>query len=140
VVKFAGSYLTKIGVQVGAFYRWNSGAYASLTALDTSRNLPIQVPVGQEYEFNGATEQWIADNAVGSLQNPSWGQLDLRLEYKRRLAGLGTEVFVDIFNVSDNQTAIRNQDLLAGSGGVAFGEALTFNTPRRFFLGARLSF
>jgi hypothetical protein len=140
VLKFAGSYMTRIGVQLGAFYRWNSGAYASLTALDTGRNLPIQVEVGDEYEFNGATTQWIADNAVGALQNPSWGQLDLRVEYKRQFAGLGTEVFVDIFNVSDNQTAIRNQDLLAGTGEVGFGEALTFNTPRRFFLGARLSF
>jgi len=49
-------------------------------------------------------------------------------------------VFVDVFNVTDNQTAIRNQDLLAGSGGVLFGQGLTFNTPRRFFLGGRLSF
>jgi hypothetical protein len=55
--------------------------------------------------------------------------------------GLGTEVFVDIFNVLNGQGAIRNQDLLAGSGGIAFGQPLRYQEPpRRFFLGARLSF
>ena len=138
ILKFAGSYLTNIGVQLGAFYRWNSGSFASRTALDTSRNLPIQVDV--PYVFNGATEAWIAENAVGGLQNPAWGQLDLRAEYKKTFGGLGTEFFVDVFNVFNNQDAIRNQDLLAGSGGIAFGEAIRWVDPQRFFLGARLSF
>jgi hypothetical protein len=138
IVKVAGSYMTKVGVELGANYRWNSGSYSTRSALDTARNLPIQVAV--PYVFNGAEEAWIADNAVGALQNPSWGQLDLRAQYKRTFAGLGTEFFVDVFNVTDNQSSIRNQDLLAGSGGIAFGEALRFNDPRRFFLGARVSF
>ena len=75
------------------------------------------------YVFNGATERWIADGAVGSLVNPSWGQFDLRVQYKHRMMGLGTEVFVDIFNVFDGQGSIRNQDLVAGTGGIAFGAA-----------------
>jgi hypothetical protein len=138
IIKFAGSYMTPIGVELGANYRWNSGSFSSLTALDTQRNLPIQV--SDAYEFNGATEFWIADDAIGSLQNPSWGQLDLRVQHKRTIAGLGTEVFMDVFNVTNNQQSLRNQDLVAGSGGIAFGEPLRFNDPRRFFLGARLSF
>ena len=60
--------------------------------------------------------------------------------YKRRVGGLGTEVFVDIFNVLNSQDAIRNQDLVAGDGGNAFGTPIRFQDPRRFFLGARLSF
>jgi hypothetical protein len=127
-----------VGVELGANYRWNSGSYSTRSALDTARNLPIQVAV--PYVFNGAEEAWIADNAVGALQNPSWGQLDLRAQYKRTFAGLGTEFFVDVFNVTDNQSSIRNQDLLAGSGGIGFGEPLRFTDPRRFFLGARVSF
>ena len=83
---------------------------------------------------------WIAAGAVGSLQNPSWGQFDLRAQYKRRIWAVGTELFVDIFNVFDDQDSIRNQDLVAGPGGIAFGEPLRFLDPRRFFLGARLSF
>ena len=77
---------------------------------------------------------------IGSLPNPEWGQLDLRAEYKKTFGGLGTEFFVDIFNVANNQDAIRIQDLVAGSGGTAFMEPTRFLDPRRFFLGARLSF
>ncbi len=140
IFKFSGSYMTPVGVELGANYRWYAGSYASLTALDTGRNLPIQVAEEDAYEFNGATERWIADGAVGSLQNPSYGQFDLRAQYKRRVGGLGTEVFVDIFNVLNSQDGIRNQDLVAGDGGNAFGTPIRFQDPRRFFLGARLSF
>ena len=141
IFKFSGSYMTPIGVELGANYRWFAGSYASKTALDTGRNLPIQVPAGSEYVFNGATERWIADGAVGSLVNPSWGQFDVRVQYKHRMMGLGTEVFMDIFNVFDGQGSIRNQDLVAGTGTVAFGAPLRYQEPpRRAFLGARLSF
>ncbi len=53
---------------------------------------------------------------------------------------VGTEFFVDIFNVLDNQDSIRDQDLVAGAGGTAFGQPIRFLDPRRFFLGARLTF
>jgi hypothetical protein len=141
ILKFSGSYMTPVGVELGANYRWFAGSYASRTVLDTGRNLPVPVALSERYEFNGATTQWIAEGAVGSLVNPSYGQFDLRAQYKRRIMGLGTEVFVDIFNVLDAQGPIRNQDLLAGSGGIAFGQPLRYQEPpRRFFLVARLSF
>jgi len=140
LVKLVGSYMTPIGIELGANYRWNSGSISSRTALDTGRNLPIQISESEQYESNGATTQWIAAGAVGGLQNPSWGQLDLRSQYRRKLMGVGTEVFVDIFNVTNDQNSIRNQDLVAGSGGIAFGQPLRFLDPRRFFLGARISF
>ena len=88
-------------------------------------------------------ERWLEPDSIGSIQNPSWGQLDLRVQYKLRLPqayGLGAEFFADIFNVFNNQDSIRNQDLVAGAGGTAFGEPIRFIDPRRFFLGARLVF
>ena len=39
-----------------------------------------------------------------------------------------------------DQAAIREQDLLGGDGVFAFGEENAWVEPRRFFLGARLSF
>ena len=60
--------------------------------------------------------------------------------YNYRFAGYRVELFADIFNVFDNQDAIRNQDLQAGEGGVPFGDGIRFTPPRRMFLGARLSF
>ena len=40
----------------------------------------------------------------------------------------------------DNQDATRNQDLLAGAGGIDFGDGIRFTSPRRVFLGLRLNF
>jgi hypothetical protein len=140
VLKFAGSYLFPVGVEFGAAYRWNSGTIASRTAIDSGRNLPVQVPA-PGYVYAGVLERWLEPDAIGSLQNPSWGTLDLRAQYKYRFnQGFGTEFFVDIFNVFDNQDAIRNQDLVAGAGGTPFGDGIRFIDPRRFFLGARMTF
>ena len=64
----------------------------------------------------------------------------MRVEYNRKFGKAGAELFVDMFNVLNNQDSTRNQDLVAGTGGVAFGDGDPFSDPRRFFLGARLSF
>jgi hypothetical protein len=138
--KAAASYQFKFGLQVGGFFRWNSGALASRTFRASGRNLPIEVEANEPFEFAGIVERWIAPNTVGALTNPSYGLLDLRLEYNRRFGKVGGELFVDIFNVTNNQNSTRDQDLVAGSGGVAFGQSLSFNDPRRVFLGARFSF
>jgi Carboxypeptidase regulatory-like domain len=138
VFKAAGSYMLNMGLEFGAAYRWNAGTLASKTRLASSRNLPI---FGPQFEYAGFLANWIPADTVGSLENPSWGQFDLRVQYKRPLAGrVGAEFFVDIFNVFDNQDSIRNEDLVAGSGGTAFGEPIRFNDPRRFFLGTRVTF
>jgi hypothetical protein len=138
IFKAAGSYMFQTGIELGAAYRWNSGTVASRTALASGRNLPIE---GITFDFAGINSvNWIEADAVGGLQNPNWGTFDLRAQYKRTFAGLGTEFFVDVFNVLDNQDSIRDQDLVAGSGGTAFGEPIRFLDPRRFFLGARVTF
>jgi hypothetical protein len=53
---------------------------------------------------------------------------------------VNAQVFMDLFNAFNNQDPIRNQDILAGEGGNAFGEGIRWNKPRRIFLGARLNF
>jgi hypothetical protein len=136
--KAAASYQFPFGIQLGGAYRWNSGTLASRTTLSSSRNLPIESDV--PFEFAGITEHWIPPNTVGALTNPSFGLLDLRVEYNRKFGKAGAELFVDIFNVFNNQDSTRNQDLVAGSGGVLFGNPLFYSDPRRAFLGARLSF
>ena len=77
---------------------------------------------------------------MGTLRNPSYGIVDVRLLYNYRLADYRLELFADVFNLLDNQDAIRNQDLLAGAGGNAFGDGIRFTPPRRVFIGARLNF
>jgi len=138
--KAAGSYHFDFGLLLGAFYRWNSGTLASRTFLASGRHLPNRVSAAEAFDYAGITTRWLAEDSVGSLGNPSWGQLDLRVEYKKRYGGVLTEIFVDVFNVFDKQGSIRDQDLVAGAGGIAFGEPVLYLDPRRFFLGARLSF
>jgi hypothetical protein len=138
VFKMAGSYMFPIGIELGAAYRYNAGTLASRTRFASNRNLPIR---GEIIEFAGiSTVEWIPPDTVGALENPNWSQLDLRAQYKRTFGGLGTEVFVDVFNVFDSQKSTRDQDLVAGRGGTDFGEPIRFLDPRRFFLGARVTF
>ena len=66
--------------------------------------------------------------------------MNLRVQYERQIAGVTAEGFIDLFNVANNQTAIRNQDLVAGQGSSAFGDAIQWQPPRRAFLGVRLRF
>jgi hypothetical protein len=141
LLKGAGSYTFPFGLQLGGTFTWNSGTAASRTFLASARNLPLRVPTEQAFEFAGFTTRWLAPDAVGSLENPSWGQVDLRAQYNRRIMGeTSVEFFVDLFNVMNAQGSIRNQDLVAGSGGKAFGDPILWVNPRRAFLGARVKF
>lgn len=139
LVKLAGSYHFDNGIVLGGQYRWNSGTIASRTFSASRRNLPLRVPTGEEFEFAGINSRWLASDSVGSLENPSWGTLDFRLQYNRSMGNFEGEFFLDSFNVFDEQGSIRNQDLVAGSGAGAFGEGIQFVPPQRYFLGVRFS-
>ena len=141
LLKGALSYSFQFGLQLGGVFNWNSGTFASRTFLASGRNLPVRVSTQEAYTYTGVTERWIAPDTVGALENPGWGTVDLRAQYNLRLPGnTAVEFFVDLFNIADNQGAIRNQDLVAGSGSTAFGDEIQWITPRRAFLGARLKF
>lgn len=156
--KVAATYQFDNGIQIGGKYRWNSGVIASRTFRASGRNLPIfdvdepapgnSTPVapiqfagGDGFGVAGNSGEWLSPFAVGSVENPSYGLLDLRFSYLWRISGSWeADFFVDVFNVLDEQEITRSQDLVAGGAGAAFGEGIDFNEPQRFFLGARLRF
>jgi len=141
LLKGAASYQFDFGLQLGGTFNWNSGTVASRTFLASGRNLPIRVPAAEAFEFAGYRTRWLAPDAVGSLTNPSWGQIDLRAQYNRRIIeAASVEFFVDLFNVLNTQDPVRNQDLVAGQGTKAFGNPILWVNPRRAFLGARVKF
>ena len=141
LLKGAGSYTFPFGLQLGGTFTWNSGTVASRTFLASGRNLPLRVPATEAFEFAGFTSRWLAPDSVGTLENPSWGQVDLRAQYNRRIMReASVEFFVDLFNIANSQGSIRNQDLVAGSGGKAFGDPILWVNPRRAFLGTRVKF
>ncbi|MBW3672368.1 MAG: TonB-dependent receptor, partial [Acidobacteria bacterium] len=140
IFKVAGSMRLLDRLELGAVYNWNSGTAASRTFRASRRNLPIRVPAGEEFEFAGFENRWIAPGTVGELENPSYGVLDLRAEYGLPVWRTELEMFVDVFNATDEQSTIRQQDLVTGLGGNAFGDAIQWVPPRRFFVGARVNF
>lgn len=135
--KAAGSYTTVFGLELGATYRWNSGAIVNKTQFASSRRLPIQGPA---FDFNGTVDNWVPENTIGAVQNPSWGQMDTRIQYVRRMGRATGEAFLDIFNITNNQGAVRIQDLVAGTGGVAFEQPFQWLNPRNAFIGFRVRF
>ncbi len=138
LAKVSATYRFAMGLEVGGFYRWSSGNLANTASRAGGAYLPIR---DAPSEFAGITRRWIAPDAVGSLTNPSWGLLDLRVQYYINQFGrVRGQIFMDVFNVADNQDSIRNLELVEGQGGIAFGEGILFNLPRRLFVGARLMF
>jgi hypothetical protein len=141
LLKGGGSYTFNMGLQLGAIFNWNSGTFASRTFLASGRNLPFRVSAAEAFSYAGITERWIAPDTVGALEKPSWGTVDVRAQYNRRIVDdMAVEFFVDIFNIANNQGSIRDQDLVAGSGSTAFGDPIQWVTPRRAFIGARFKF
>ena len=141
LAKGAASYTFDFGLQLGGTFSWNSGTVASRTFLASGRNLPVRVPAAEAFQYAGYTNRWLAADSVGSLENPAWGKVDLRAQYNLRVTDdANAEFFVDLFNITNNQSSIRNQDLVAGSGGNAFGSEILWVEPRRAFFGARVKF
>jgi hypothetical protein len=140
LLKLQGSYHFDFGLVLGGTYRWNSGAYQNRTFLAFNRHLPVG---GGDFVFNGAVDEfagWAQPGAVGGVENPSYGVLDLSASYNRDFGPVGTEFFLTVFNATDDQDAVRTQDLAAGEGGVAFGEPVDWIDPRSITIGVRLSF
>jgi len=139
LAKMAGSYRWDNGFEVGATYTWNSGTLYSITEAAGARHLPV--PVDTAYEFKGVTDFWLRDNVVGSQESPSYGTLNARAKYVVEFGkGFETEFFLDIFNLLDDQAPNREQDLDGGDGVYSFGQPNSWVLPRRFYLGARMSF
>ncbi|AWL13388.1 Protein oar [Saliniradius amylolyticus] len=139
LVKLYGSYRFDNGVEVGAVYHWNSGTVYSKTWSILGRHLPVRVE--QPYAFGGVEDtHWIAEGAVGSRRSPSYGTLDFRVKYRHEFDHYQAEFFLDVFNLFNHQAVRREQDLAAGDGVFAFGEAMDWVEPRRLYLGARVSF
>jgi Carboxypeptidase regulatory-like domain len=140
--KVAGSYRLWNHLELGGVYNWNSGSHASVTAVQSQRNLPLLETV--PYVFGGVSDTWVKPNTVGALTNDSYGILDLRASWNQPLPrSTSLELFLDVFNVLDNQAYTRSQDLFAGQGpGLEFGQGLAAFAaqPRRLYLGARFLF
>ena len=136
-LKFAGTYQITEKLEAGMVFNWNSGYLFTKGRSVYSRNVPAQ---GEAYEVGGLSRNWI-ETQFGTEQAPSYYELDFRLKYTTNImSDRELEVFVDVFNVLDNQAVIEVMPFVDGDGVYNFGEGNDWVSPRSFYLGARLSF
>ncbi|MBL0210993.1 MAG: TonB-dependent receptor [Holophagaceae bacterium] len=81
------------------------------------------------------------DPAPGTRVGPAYANLDMRVKYEWKFATkYKAEVFVDIFNLTNRQATTALEESSNGVSGYRFGEPIAWQAPRRFYLGARISF
>ncbi|MGB1198984.1 MAG: TonB-dependent receptor [Thalassotalea sp.] len=136
--KMYGSYTFENGIEVGAVYNWNSGTLYNKATSVYGRYVPLREEVA--YEDGGATTRWLQEGLMGSEVSPSYGILDIRVKYTHDFGNYKGEVFLDINNALDNQATLTEMPLVNGDGTYQFGEATSWEQPRRFYLGARVTF
>lgn len=137
-LKLAGTYQFTDKLEAGAVFNWNSGYFYTAGESVYRRNVPAQVT--EAYEFMGLTQNWLAA-PFGTEHAPSYYELDVRLKYTTNLSDDRTlEVFVDVFNLLDNQAVTEVMPFISGDGIYDFGEGTDWVSPRAFYLGARVSF
>lgn len=139
IFKAYGSYDFDFGLQVSAVFNWNSGALYTPAVINSGRYLAPRVT--SAYVFEGVRARWLSEGP-GTQVAPSYYTLDMRFKYVADVPGLPGEVelFLDIFNVLNNQTATGVQKLIAGDGIYKYQEANAWVAPQRAYLGVRYSF
>ncbi|RYG21418.1 TonB-dependent receptor, partial [bacterium] len=135
--KAYGSYDFDFGLEVSGVFNWNSGALYTPADAVQRRFFP---PMSAPYEYGGVTETYFLPGYVGSRENPDYYTFDMRFKYDLELAFGEVELFLDVFNVLNQQFKTSVVANRAGSGQYAFEEANAWVAPRRAYLGARFSF
>ena len=81
------------------------------------------------------------DKTAGERIGPAWAQLDGRVKYNLTFnKKYRAEFFVDIFNITNRQGVTAIEETSNGVSGKPFGDPLTWQRGRAFYLGARVAF
>ena len=132
---YAG-YEFDFGLEVSGVFNWNSGAlYTPAQSISSRYFSPMSAP----YTFWGVTDTYLASKP-GTETTPSYYTFDMRFKYEYDLPIGGVELFLDVFNILNNQAATDEMKLLSGSGQYSYQEANNWVSPRRAYLGVRYSF
>jgi hypothetical protein len=127
-IKIYGNFRLPFGITVGGSFNWNSGFVftESYRRKDTYINWPLN-------------DEWTEFTQTGAEIGPSWCQLNLKIRYMIRFARRTRfEVFLDIYNLLDNQNGWTVQ--YAHNVSWPYGEVNRVLNPRRLYLGTRFRF
>jgi hypothetical protein len=130
-IKVFGSYRLPFNLEVGALWFWSAGAYYTEGTRQYGIVTPFDLTPGNTADFNFTK--------IGDEQHPSYHTLDLKLRYQLPLvAGTGLDLFLDVYNVMNNQDALYRE--VVHNDSFAYGTTRTVLDPRRFQVGARFTF
>ena len=136
--KAYGSYEFDFGLEASAVFNWNSGALFTPAEAISRRYFPPMADPA--YEFGGVTDTYFLPGYVGAETTPDYYTFDMRFKYDYELPFGNVELFLDVFNVLNQQFKTNVEKQIAGSGQYDFNEANAWVAPRRAYLGARFSF
>ncbi|WP_395942646.1 carboxypeptidase regulatory-like domain-containing protein [Brevundimonas sp.] len=150
--KAYGGYEFDWGLVLAGVFNWNSGylytpaqpvggRYFAPTFDDPALNAcgdPADPSPG--YYNGGVCDTWYLPGYIGSETAPSYWTFDIKATYTVDMPFGKTELFLDIFNLFNKQSATGVESRLAGSGVYDYQEANSWVSPRRANLGVRYSF
>ncbi|RZJ18884.1 MAG: TonB-dependent receptor [Brevundimonas sp.] len=135
--KAYAAYEFDFGLEVAGVFNWNSGAvYTPVSYLYGY----VAGPRDPAYVWGGTESTWLSPGFTGSETGPSYYTFDVRATYTLDLSFGEVELFADIFNVLDQQSATSEFTNRAGSADFDYQEANAWVAPRRAYLGIRYSF
>jgi len=137
--KAYGSYEFDFGLEASAVFNWNSGALYTPASAVSRRYFAPRVPA-PGYYYGGVQDTYVRPGFIGSEEAPDYYTFDMRFKYDLELAFGEVELFLDVFNVLNQQFKTDVEKRLAGSGQYAYQQANAWVAPRRAYLGARFSF
>lgn len=135
--KAYGSYEFDFGLELAGVFNWNSGIV--YTPIDYLYGY-VAGPRGPASTVDGVTSTWLLPGYTGKGKGPSYYTFDVRASYDLDLSFGKVELFLDVFNVLNKQSATSVFTNRAGSADYDFGEANNWVAPRRAYLGVRYSF
>ena len=136
--KAFGSYEFDFGLELAGVFNWNSGIL--YTPIDYLYGYVAGPRQEEATEVDGVTSTWLLPGFTGTGKGPSYYTFDVRASYDVELPYGEVELFLDVFNILNKQSATSVFTNRAGSADYDFGEANNWVAPRRAYLGVRYSF
>jgi len=129
VIKVFGSYLTPVGLHIGAAYVFQSGTPNSKFNAHPVYQNSGEVPV------TGRGEEG---------RNPNTHLIDMHAAYRIPLrSSLDLSASVDVFNLLDSQEVLavdQNNEFAPGEGNPEYGRPIRYQRPRTVRLGLKMAF
>jgi hypothetical protein len=137
-IKVYGNYRLPFNLEVGALAYWNSGAAYTKSEIFLPGQYDIYLPAPKA---DGTFEK------RGTETHPSYMTVDAKLRYLMPVRNFNVDLFLDIYNLTNNQDAIYvtqavNDTLVNQQGQQLFPyqSDRTLLAPRRYQAGVRLRF